>query len=348
MALLDGSDPDDEWVEVAGARAPGLVPYSDQPQLERDDVLVNANDSAWSTNVDAPITGHQELHGLERVPITQRTRQNHRTARRVASEGATVDGALAALFDNVSGTAHLAPAVAERLLAAGLDEAAAVLEAWDGRYELGSRGAVLWRELMAGFTPAQLLDGPPLWAEGFDPDDPLATPRGLADPPATGPDPVATAAEAALKLLDRAGVAPDAPLGEVQWVARGSVRVPMHGGGEPDAVANVMTATTTLHPTTIQPPVERVAKVAERAARTGIGEGGYSCVYGASIVFAVQLGEDGPHGRGLLAYGQSSDPEHPDTAVQAEAFSAKAWRDLAFTEAAIEADPALVRRTVTC
>ena len=253
VALVDGSDPDDEWVEVDGARSPGLVPHDRQPRLERDDVIVNANDSAWSTNIDEPLTGYHVLHGLERVPISQRTRRNHVAARAVAAEGATIDTALAAMFDNVSGTASLAPAVAERLRIAGLARAADALDGWDGRYELTSRGAALWRELMAGFTVAQLTDVGPLWAEAFDPDDPLGTPRGLAPAPPDGPDPIVTAAEAALDLLDRAGVAPDAPLGEVQWVARGTTRVPMHGGSEPDAVANIMTPAVTLSATTLQP-----------------------------------------------------------------------------------------------
>ncbi|MCB0977496.1 MAG: penicillin acylase family protein [Acidimicrobiales bacterium] len=346
VALLDGSEPDDEWVEADGARSPGLVPYADQPQLERDDVLVNANDSAWSTNLDEPLTDHQVLHGLERVPFTQRTRRNHLAARAQATQGATIDSVLAAMFDNVSGTADLAPAVAVRLREAGMGTEADVLEGWDGRYELGSRGAAFWRELMAGFTPAQLLDGPPLWAKGFDPDDPLSTPSGLAVAPPDGPDPVVVAARTAVDMLARAGVALDAPLGEVQWVTRGKTRVPMHGGGEPDAVANIMTASATLRSTTLQPPVEAVERFPERLMRTGLGPGGYSCIYGASIVLAVEMTSDGPTAKGLLAYGQSSDPDRPDTAEQAEAFSAKRWRTISYTDAAIE-EEVLDRCTVS-
>ncbi|MBX3313014.1 MAG: penicillin acylase family protein [Actinobacteria bacterium] len=347
VALVDGSDPDDEWVDADGARSPGLVPYARQPQLERADVLVNANDSAWSTNVDEPLTGFHVLHGIERTPISLRTRQNHLAARAVAAEGATIDGALAAMFDNVSVTAALAPAVAERLRAAGLDAAAAAIDGWDGRYELESRGAVLWRELMAAFPIGQLVDGGPLWATPFDPEDPLHTPAGLAPAPASGPDPIVTAATEALALLERAGVAPDARLGDVQWVARGSERVPIHGGSEPDGVANIMTGVTALTPTTLQPPVEPAERLPERTLRTGLATGGYPCVYGASIVLAVEMTDDGPRAKGLLTYGQSSDPDRADAAAQAEAFSAKEWRDVCFTEEQIEADPDLVRRTVT-
>jgi acyl-homoserine-lactone acylase len=348
VALLDGSDPDDEWLDVDGARSPGLVPYERQPQLERADVVVNANDSAWSTNIDEPLTGHQVLHGLERVPFSQRTRRNHVAARALATQGATIESALESMFDNVCGTASLVPSVVARLRDGGLDDAATVLEGWDGRYELGSTGAVLWRELMASFTVAQLVDGAPLWAEPFDPDDPLHTPAGLAAAPEHGPDPVVAAAEQALALLDRAGVAPDAPLGEVQWVTRGTTRIPMHGGGEPDAVANIMTAAASLRATTSQPPVEQVSPFAERAVRTGLAAGGYSCTYGASIVLAVELtAEGGPKAKALLAYGQSSDPDRGDTAEQAAAFAAKAWRDVCFEEADVERDPALVRRTIT-
>ena len=350
VAMTDGSDPGDDWVAAEGARDPGLVPFAEQPTLERRDFVVNANDSYWLTNHRAPLTGLSLLHGFDRVPPSQRTRLNLLLAGELADAGGVdVDAVLDALLNNRSITAEvLREPVAERLRAAGEDRAAAVLDAWDGRYEVDSAGAALWRELMAGFTVAQLLDAGPLWAEPFDPDRPLETPAGLhpmPEDPAT--DPIVIAARTALDLLERAGVDPAAPLGEVQWATRGATSVAMHGGGEPDGVANIMSAVNTVPPTTVQPPPERGRTLPERAARTGLAEGGYPLVYGASIVLAVDLGGDEPVAKGLLTYGQSTDPDRADAATQAEAFAAKELRDVAFTAEQIAADPALVRHHLT-
>ena len=56
--------------------------------------------------------------------------------------------------------------------------------------------------------------------------------------------------------------------------------------------------------------------------------------------------DDGPRGVGLLAYGQSGDPRSPHHVDGTRAFAAKELRPLLFTDAEIEADPDLVRRTL--
>ena len=60
-----------------------------------------------------------------------------------------------------------------------LANACRVLADWDGTFNLDSRGAVLWREFITRFRPA---DAPQLFATPFDAADPLGTPRGLAAP----------------------------------------------------------------------------------------------------------------------------------------------------------------------
>ena len=62
---------------------------------------------------------------------------------------------------------------------------------------------------------------------------------------------------------------------------------------------------------------------------------------------AVELTDDGPVGKGLLAYGQSGDPGSPHHVDGTEAYSAKAVRPLLFADDDIEADPELVRQTIT-
>ena len=61
---------------------------------------------------------------------------------------------------------------------------------------------------------------------------------------------------------------------------------------------------------------------------------------------SVELTDDGPRGIGLLSYGQSGDPRSPHHVDGTEAFAAKALRPLLFTNAEINADLNLVRRTI--
>ena len=51
--LLEGNTARDRWIEDPEAPWPGVLPWSALPQLERDDYVVNANDSYWVTNADA-------------------------------------------------------------------------------------------------------------------------------------------------------------------------------------------------------------------------------------------------------------------------------------------------------
>jgi acyl-homoserine-lactone acylase len=61
---------------------------------------------------------------------------------------------------------------------------------------------------------------------------------------------------------------------------------------------------------------------------------------------AVEMTDDGPQGVGLLAYGQSGDPTSPHHVDGTRAYAAKQLRPLLFTDAAIDADPHLVRRSL--
>lgn len=360
VAMLDGSDPDDDWQHLDGARSPGLLPYERLPQLERRDYVLNANDSHWLNHATAKVEGHSPLHGLERTPRTLRTRQNLRTVAALAATGeVTTERALEALLSNASLSGELlAGAVAERAAAAGsvevdgrtldLEPAAAVLAAWDRTCSLEARGAALWRELMGSFDPKAALDAGPLFAEPFDVDRPVDTPAGLAPAPAAGPDPVLVALGRAVLVLEAAGVPIDAPLGEVQWAQRGAERVPVHGGCELDGVCNILSPWGALASASLEPDAEPLGAIApDRAATTGIAEGGYRVTYGASFVMAVELTDEGPQGVGLLAYGQCGDDRSPHHVDGTQAYSARQVRPLLFDDAAIAADPNLVHRTIT-
>ena len=93
---------------------------------------------------------------------------------------------------------------------------------------------MLWREMLNSYTGEELADAGPLWAEAFDPAAPVATPAGL-----TEGSTVLEHLARAVQVLDRAGVAVDVPLGEVQYADRGGVVVPVHGGDFIDGTTNV-------------------------------------------------------------------------------------------------------------
>jgi acyl-homoserine-lactone acylase len=182
-----------------------------------------------------------------------------------------------------------------------------------------------------------LADAGPLWEVPFDPDDPVETPRDLADPPEDGRDPVLDALAGAVLALETAGVPIDAPLGDVQWAQRGAERIPVHGGVDREGVLNIVTPVAVLAPTGVEPLDPGPPAVAGRGATSGLAIGGYPGRYGASFLFSVEMRPDGPVGIGLLAYGQSGDPRSPHHVDGMHAFAAKATRPLLFTEQAIAA-----------
>ena len=77
FVLLDGSNSLFRWDDVAGARDPGLVPFSAMPMVQRTDYVFNANDSFWVPSAEFTLTGpYSILHGEQNSPLSMRTRQN--------------------------------------------------------------------------------------------------------------------------------------------------------------------------------------------------------------------------------------------------------------------------------
>ncbi len=283
VALLDGSDPDDEWLDAdsEGARSPGLEAHAELPQVERRDILVNANDSHWLTSPAEPLEGFSPLHGLERTPRTLCTRQNTALAAALAERGGvTRDDLIVTLFANESLSAELlVDSVVDRCRAAGtvtvegheadLVAVADVLAAWDRRYDLDSRGAALWRELVSTFPPAERHDAGPLFAEAFDPDDPVAT-RGVSPPAAaTWPRTRSCRPPATPPGCSPPPASPSTP----RWARCsgrcGATSVPVHGGGEGEGMMNVLSPWGALAPMSLEPVPPKALALPGRE-RTGL------------------------------------------------------------------------------
>lgn len=361
---IDGSDPTFEWVDDPEAAAPGVVPYRDAPQVRRTDFVLNANDNHWLPNPASPLEGYPYLYGADRTPRSARTRMNLRLAgEQGAGTAAGEDGrfTLAELEAAALGGRGLlaealrdevvarCSAVSEPVTVAGgpwagtvvdLAPTCAALAAWGGTVRLDDPGAALWREFVGSglYAWEDTEDAGALFAEPFDPADPVATPRGLAAGAATPDDRAVQALARATAMLQGAGVALDATLRELQFMYRGDAAYPVPGGMFMEGVIEIATWDDAANATLIDYPDR--GEVLN--ATTGLTSEGYGMNDGNSWVMAVELGTDGPTARALMTYSQSEDPASLHFADQTALYGTESLRAVRFTEADIAADPELV------
>ncbi|HKY15437.1 MAG TPA: penicillin acylase family protein, partial [Microthrixaceae bacterium] len=350
--LLDGSTSRDEWVDAEGARDPGLVPYEELPQVERDDYVFNANDSFWMPHATELLEGdYSPMHGRQDTMRSWRTRENAWVLDDTTAEGPSgddgafsLDELAAAALRNEAGSARELRAVTVQACRANptaeaggetIDLVAAcdVLAQWDGRHDTTSVGAVLWREFWTNQVNAP-------YAVEFVPADPLATPNGFADPPA-----VAAKLARAVQILQQAGVAIDTPLGAVQHDGRlpeGSERIGLGGGLGAEGLTNVIGWSNSS--TTLEDRPKRPAVVAQGSSLT---PDGYWVNNGSSFIMAMEFTDDGPRARTMLTYGQVQDRTSPLFTSQMQRFADKDWKDAAFTAEDIEANLEGEAREVT-
>jgi acyl-homoserine-lactone acylase len=380
--LLDGSDSTFVWEEVDGARDPGLVPFDELPMVERSDYVFNANDSFWMPHATEMLEGgYSILHGEQRTERSLRTRENaivlsgSRPDRPAGDDGTftaeelrdaalhNAAGSARFMLDGLMGNCHLiavdmivaAPELladdgSVALAAETVDIAPAcnVLRQWDRRFDLDSRGAVLWREFLAAFR--RELGGSLEGVGTFDPENPVETPSvfvpGPGDPgpppPGRVPSPTAIALARAVQTLAKAGIDIDAPLGDVQYALRATPRIPIHGGPGGDGITNVVgysdpSGTSEPMPDPGEPVVPG----------SSLRPDGYPVDTGTSFVMTVDYSSGEPQAWAILTYGETGDRDSPLFTVQTQRFSDKNWREVAFTEEAIAADPELVELTVS-
>ncbi|MEQ8265486.1 penicillin acylase family protein [Pseudohaliea sp.] len=336
ILALDGSDPGCAWGEDPEApEGSGLYPSRLLPQLRTRDYVGNSNNSYWLSDANNPLEGFPTIMGplgYEGLQQFLRTRIGHLMVaeRKAATDGLsetplfTLDTLEGLMYANrVYGaevTLDDVLAVCAREAAAGVSEACDVLAAWDRRVDLDSRGAQVfnefWREIRSelGNDFQSVVDSEEFWAVGFDPADPLNTPRGIAiDLPANETRVIEALAAASTRLAD-AGVALDAPWGEVQFLERGNERVPIHGGPGNMGVYGAISAS--------------------------LSEGGYANPSsGNSYIQAVTWDEsDCPIADVILVPSQSTDPASPHFADQTKLYADKRWVRFPFCEDDIAAN----------
>jgi acyl-homoserine-lactone acylase len=342
LLVFDGSDPVFDWVEDERAVLTGAVPYEEVPRLQRRDFVNNSNENYWLSNPLSPMTGYPWVYGPTGQPADARTKMNNRLL--LEQEQFTLDELEAAVL---SGRASLEEDLRDEVVArcqatpvhegVDLSAACAVLASWDGTARTGSVGAHLWRELVnpEWITTPDLTDQGRLYADAFDPTDPIYTPTTLVPASSEGDPVLELLAEATARLAD-AGVPFDAPLGEVQFRVRGEEHIPTMGGNYLEgviAVASNTSGDTTLLPTyTPAPSLNQV---------TWLSTDGYYVNDGNSFILAMQFGEQGPEARAILTYSQSENPESPHFADQSHLYAKEQLRPVLFRDEDILADPEL-------
>ena len=349
IILLDGSDSLYEWVNDPSTRA-GVIPYSRMPQLERKDYVFNANDSFWLANPHQLLTGYSPLQGLEGTARTLRTRMNAIMLDDTSPTGLagkdgkfTFDELASAAISNRSMSAELLRAeLVNRCKATpsvnldgqnvDLSKACGILSQWNGRFDVDSVGAVLWREFTTQYEAADLQKVGVLFQKEFNAADSMNTPNTMT--PDKNNESLLKLARA-IRAIEQAGFAIDAPLGKVQYSDKNGGRIPIHGGGAYEGISNVVSyspASPTLEPFTTP----------EKAKGSRyLGKDGYLINYGTSFIMALEYTAKGPRAQAFLTYSESGDPTSPQYYDQTELFSAKKWRKILFTEAEIKSDPNL-------
>lgn len=370
VMLLDGSDSAFVWQVEPGARDPGLVPWDELPMVERTDYVFNANDSYWVPSAEFTLDGNYSIvHGEQDTPRSMRTRQNAEVLRDgdplgLAGEDGKFSGTELrdAVFDNTSHNALLLkdsavaacraipvvpvgpltdPDGVEILPPAGIDVSAAcgVLAAWDGRYDLDQAGPLLWRETMSQFDSDDRTMTGSLFEDPFDPADPTQTPAV----PNSDALPLLGAVARAVQIIEASGFDADSTLGAAQFTERSGERIALHGGTGTDGVTNVVGWSNGTGSSS-EPEPERGDPVTPGSNLTGSG---YPVNSGTSFVMTVDYTEGTPRAWAILTYGQTIDRESDIFDQQTIRFSNKNWRNVAFTEEDILADPEFTERVVS-
>ncbi|MEO0881515.1 MAG: penicillin acylase family protein [Pseudomonadota bacterium] len=326
LTILDGSTSKNDFVET-GAPIPGTAPFDQRPQITRRDYVFNANDSYWLSSPRAPLSGYSPLYGPTETARSLRTRMNILHLQGPSTEGTNSKWSIQDIQTAILSNQSLAADVFKPELVAvceantdTLDSTVCdVLTAYDGHLNADSKGAVLFREWLYSYRDLSNAAGTDLFKTPFSVEDAVNTPAGLND------ETIALdALHTAVDILDTAGIAIDAPLGDVQIAIRGAHRIPMHGGYGLEGNANLIDQrgndTTGPFP-----------KSTEIAAYSNLTDKGYLVSGGTSFIMTLAFGEDGPTAEAFLTYGQSGTPEDENYSDQTKLFADKAWRKIRFS-----------------
>jgi acyl-homoserine-lactone acylase len=278
-------------------------------------------------NPSAPLEGFPVIMGTERTAQTLRTRIGlaKLERRKAGADGYpgrtfTLDLLQRITMDNRVLTGELwrdaVVSLCRDLPTKRVENACDVLAEWDLSENLDSRGAVLWRRFLEQLNPSQYSSfNAALFTKPFDPRDPLNTPRGLNTKLAE----VTEALTGAVADLRSSGIPLAATLRQYQLEERSGMKYPIPGGPHSGGQYNV------IHNK-------------EGWVR---GKGWPDIIVGSSFIMWMQFTPDGPVGRSVLTYSQSTNPRSRHFADQTQLFSESRSKPILFTERAVRSDPNL-------
>ncbi len=327
VPVLDGSTSACGWGSDPDAIEPGIFGPGNYPLLTRTDYVANSNNSPRYVNPKAPLTGYAPIYDT-RTTLELRPRLSlDMIGQRVAGTdgygppGFTLGSLQETMFGqrnfsaDLARTAVVAMCQAHPVLTASdgtqvnVGAACSVLNAWNGRADVDSRGEVLW-QLAYGtidYTPGW-------WSVPFDPSQPVTTPRDLN----TGDPAVRAALADAVEYFQAHGVPLDITLGAVQHYAGISLPGCTEGEGCFDRVEG------------------------DTPAGSAVGTDADN---GSTFIMATELTPRGPRTRTVITYSESANPDSPHYRDQTALFARGQMITERFTEAEINADPGL--RTTT-
>lgn len=337
LVILDGSTLRDEWISHPDASIPGTTTFEQRPLIESDYYVFNSNDSYWLSDPAHPVTGYSPLYGATETPRSVRTRMNvHLLDGLDGFDFRGEDGLFstteiqAALFDNSGLAAHLLkPELLERcnknpkviidVEIIDLTSACIILENWDNRYDLDSRGAVLFREWITRYDINATRFSGSLFTGQFDKEKPALTPLGLVK----GKQPLQALAQAVV-LLNSEGIALDSPLGDVQKAHRAGTAIAVHGGNSHEGIANLQVTRPYIDSPIFSGNNDRLGD-----SKT-LSSSGYNIAHGSSFIMTLNFTDEGPQAQAILSYSQSGAPKSENFSDQTARYRDKEWRDIYF------------------
>ncbi|MFP4299590.1 MAG: acylase [Spirulinaceae cyanobacterium] len=287
-------------------------PYTDLPRVVNPETgwLQNANDPPWTT------TFPQAVKAENYPPYLSSQLMNLRAQRSVELITENLPLSLDKL---ISGKFDTRMAVADRflddLIAASEEyggelaqEAIAILKTWDRKAEADSRGAVLFAQWAQAMN-FRFMPDPEVVALNWQPENPLTTPDGLANPA----DAIATLEEVAQEIKNNYGSL-DIPWGEVYRIQAGDQDLPARGANGDLGSFSVLQFSASE-------------------------SGQYRAAAGDSFIAAVEFG-DTVEARVLLTYGNATQPHSTHRGDQLPLYLNQelrpVWRDRVTLESHLE------------
>ncbi|MET3138827.1 acyl-homoserine-lactone acylase [Undibacterium sp. GrIS 1.2] len=340
VPFFDGAKSACDWKTDVDSVQRGALGPSKLPSLLRNDYVANMNDSYWSTNPKALLTGFPAILGTTGTEsLSMRTRLGHTMAQGrldgtdgyvgnkagtevveqmvLNSRVLTAELFKAQVLPMICGSTTLTissdPETGESFPAKLVNVSAActALSSWDNTGNPGVRGPHIWDEF---WRRVSLLSEAQLYKVQFSPADPIHTPRDISPVAASN---LQQAFGAAILRIQASGFAMSATRGETLFVTRNQHKIGLFGG------------------------CDNVGYFTVACSDNRLDQGGYSMdgnPNGNSYMQVVSFPNGNVEAHSFLTFSLSDDPASIRSRNYTERYASKNWLKLPFTESEIHND----------